>query len=203
MRHWAQRPRQHGCHLADDTFKRIFLMKMSEFRFKISLKFVPKGPINNIPALLKEMAWRRPGDKPLPEPVMVRLPTHICVTRPQWVNTLTTAQTDRSFVEDIFNYISVNDHFDILIHIWLKFVPKCSILNKLALVPNKPQAIAWTNIDQYARRHILPLGHNASNFYLFPWLMGSAVMLRCWHVMRVSHSVASLRQALVNRTTPK
>ena len=31
------------------------------------------------------MAWRRPGDKPLSEPMMVRLPTHICVTRPQWV----------------------------------------------------------------------------------------------------------------------
>ena len=31
------------------------------------------------------MAWRRPGDKPLSEPMMVILPTHICVTRPQWV----------------------------------------------------------------------------------------------------------------------
>ena len=34
------------------------------------------------------MAWRRPGDKPLSEPMMVRSPTHICVARPQWVNTL-------------------------------------------------------------------------------------------------------------------
>ena len=32
------------------------------------------------------MAWRRPGDKPLSEPMMVSLPMHICVTRPQWVN---------------------------------------------------------------------------------------------------------------------
>ena len=32
------------------------------------------------------MTWRRPGDKPLSEPMMVWLPTHICVTRPQWVN---------------------------------------------------------------------------------------------------------------------
>ena len=32
------------------------------------------------------MAWRRPGDKSLSELMMVRLPTHICVTRPQWVN---------------------------------------------------------------------------------------------------------------------
>ena len=34
------------------------------------------------------MAWRRPGDKPLPEQMMVCLPTHICVTRPQWVNSI-------------------------------------------------------------------------------------------------------------------
>ena len=32
------------------------------------------------------MAWCRPGNKPLSEPVMVRLPMHICVTRPQWAN---------------------------------------------------------------------------------------------------------------------
>ena len=43
----------------------------------ISLKFVPRGPINNIPTLLRVMAWRRPGDKPLSEPMMVRLTTHI------------------------------------------------------------------------------------------------------------------------------
>ena len=40
---------------------------------KISLKFVPKGPIDNIPALVQIMAWRRPGDKPFSEPMMVNL----------------------------------------------------------------------------------------------------------------------------------
>ena len=34
------------------------------------------------------MAWRRPGNKPLSGPMMVRLLMHICVTRPQWVNRL-------------------------------------------------------------------------------------------------------------------
>ena len=53
----------------------------------ISLKFVPKGAINNIPSLVQIKAWRRPGDKPLSEPMMVRLPTHIWFTRPQWVKT--------------------------------------------------------------------------------------------------------------------
>ena len=77
------RPRQNGRHFTDDTFKYIFLNENVIISAKISLKLVPKGPINNIPALVQRMAWRRPGDKPLSEPVMVRLPTHICVTRPQ------------------------------------------------------------------------------------------------------------------------
>ena len=80
------RSRQNGCHFADDTFKRIFLNENIKISIKISRKFVPKVPINNNPALVLIMAWRRPGDKPLSETMMVRLPTQICVTRPQWVN---------------------------------------------------------------------------------------------------------------------
>ena len=34
------------------------------------------------------MAWRRPGDKPLFEPMLAILPTQICVTRPQLVKVL-------------------------------------------------------------------------------------------------------------------
>ena len=36
--------------------------------------------------MVQIMAWRRPGDKPLSETMMVSSPTHTCVTRPQWVN---------------------------------------------------------------------------------------------------------------------
>ena len=79
------RPRQNGRHFADDIFKCIFLNENVCIPIKISLKFVPECPNNNIPALVQIMAWRRPGDKPLSEPMMVSLTTHICVTRPQWV----------------------------------------------------------------------------------------------------------------------
>ena len=51
----------------------------------VLLKFVPRGPINNIPALVQIMAWRRSGDKPLSEPMMVTFLTYMCLTRPQWV----------------------------------------------------------------------------------------------------------------------
>ena len=69
-------------------FKCIFLNENALISIKISLKFVPKGQINNIPALVQIMAWRRSGDKPSSEPWMEILLTHICVTRPQWVNSL-------------------------------------------------------------------------------------------------------------------
>ena len=79
------RPRQNDRRFAGDTFKRIFLTENVIISIKIPLKFVPKGQFNNIPALVQIMAWCRPGDKPLSESMMVRLPTYICVTRPQWV----------------------------------------------------------------------------------------------------------------------
>ena len=80
------RQRQNGRRFPDDTFKRISLNENVRLSVKISLKFVPKGPINSIPALVQIMAWRWSGDKPLSEAMMFSLLTHICVTRPQWVN---------------------------------------------------------------------------------------------------------------------
>ena len=80
------RPRQNGHHFADNIFKCIFFNENPWIALKISLKFVPKVRINNVPALVQIMAWRRPGDKPLSEPMMVSFLTHICITRPQWVN---------------------------------------------------------------------------------------------------------------------
>ena len=46
-----------------DNLKRIFLNENVWISISISLQFVPRGPINNIPALVQIMAWRRPGDK--------------------------------------------------------------------------------------------------------------------------------------------
>ena len=79
------RPRQNGRHFADDFLKRIFFNENVWISLKILLKFVTKVQINNIPALVPIMAWRRPGDKPVSEAMMDCLLTHICITRPQWV----------------------------------------------------------------------------------------------------------------------
>ena len=53
---------------------------------RISLEFVPKGPIDNYSALIQVMAWRWTGDKPLPEAMLLNSLTDICGTRGIWVN---------------------------------------------------------------------------------------------------------------------
>ena len=50
------RPRHNGRRFSDDTFKRIFLKENVWISIKIPLKFVPKGQVNNIPALVQIMA---------------------------------------------------------------------------------------------------------------------------------------------------
>ena len=77
------RLKQNDCHCLDDLFKHIFFNENVWILLKISLKFVPKVPINSIPVLVQVMAWRQPCDKPLSESMMVRLPMHIYVTQPQ------------------------------------------------------------------------------------------------------------------------
>ena len=72
------RLRQNVCHFPDDIFERIFLNENVSISLKISLKFVPKVRINYIPTFVQIMAWHWPHDKPLSEPMLVKLPMHIC-----------------------------------------------------------------------------------------------------------------------------
>ena len=68
------------------TFSNAFFwLKMLLLRLKFHWSLFWRGSINNIPTLVQIMAWRRPGDKLLSETMLVRSPTHVCVTRPQWV----------------------------------------------------------------------------------------------------------------------
>ena len=83
LTHW-----QDGCQFPDDIFKYIFLNENMWIPMEISLKFVLKGPINHISALVQIMAWCRPGDKPLSEPIVVSSLMYVCVTWLQWVKLL-------------------------------------------------------------------------------------------------------------------
>ena len=80
------RLKQNGRHFTDGVFKCIFLNKKFCIPIHISLNFVPnKVQFNNIQLLVQIMAWGQPGDKPLSEPMMFSILTHICIIRPQWV----------------------------------------------------------------------------------------------------------------------
>ena len=57
---------------ADDIFKCIFLNETYEITIRITLKFVHMSPIDNNPALVQVMGWRRTDDKLLPEPMLIK-----------------------------------------------------------------------------------------------------------------------------------
>ena len=58
--------------LADDIFKIIFLNENDRIQIQISLKIVPRSPMDSKPALVQVMAWHRTGTKPLPEPMLTQ-----------------------------------------------------------------------------------------------------------------------------------
>ena len=72
--------------LADDNFKCISCMKMIKIPIRISLKIVPTSLIDNEPALVQAMAWRRTGEKPLSEPMLTQF-TDAFGTSGRWVDT--------------------------------------------------------------------------------------------------------------------
>ena len=138
------RPRQNGRLFADDTFKCIFLNENIRISTKNSLKFVPKALINNMPALVLIMAWRRPGDKPLSEPMLVRSLTHICVTRPQWVKGFWSLETELYPIKLIVQ-------FDALLN--FKYGDFLYVTASLLLLFYK--ALTGTHNDKYCSLHHL------------------------------------------------
>ena len=89
LKHW-----QNGRHFADNILKWVFRNENIWISLRILLNFVSKVSVNSIPAMVQIMAWHRPGDKSLSEPMMVSLLMHICVTRPQWVKVVITGSKE-------------------------------------------------------------------------------------------------------------
>ena len=58
--------------LADDIFEYTFLNVNDRIPIQISLKFIPKSPIDNKPTLVQVMAWFRTGDKQLSEQMLTQ-----------------------------------------------------------------------------------------------------------------------------------
>ena len=132
------RPTQNPCHFIDDIFKCIFLNANIWIPIKISLKFVFKGPINNIPALVQIMAWHLVSAKPLSEPMVIILLMHICVTRPQWVNPWRSERYGCSF--KMYNFQAhFGDYLELSCEIALTNTPQYYTDDKSTLV----QMMVW------------------------------------------------------------
>ena len=58
--------------LAGSIFKCNFRNEKFWILIKLSLKFAPKGPIDNKAVLVQVMAWHQAGNKPLPEPMLTQ-----------------------------------------------------------------------------------------------------------------------------------
>ena len=167
------RPRQKGRQFPDDIFKCIFLTENVIISIKISLKFVPKGSMNNILTLLQIMAWRRPGDKPLSEPMMVRLSTHICVTRPQWVIALDTGLPPETGLESRPWYKWVSR---IIIEIFFRvYIPLGIISGKVMIIQMWQMSIlginnmnqAHSNVkkkNKSALKHLIYINHTPLSY---------------------------------------
>ena len=127
------RPRWNGHHFAD-IFKGIFLNENFWILNKILLKYVPKGLIYNIAALVQMMAWRRTGAKPLSEAMLV------CST-------------------DAYISLSLSEltHWDRVMHLGISKLTVIGSNN--GLLPGRRQAIIWTNVGILS---IGPLGKNFS-----------------------------------------
>ena len=135
--------------------------------------------INNIPALVQIMAWRRPGDKPLSEPMMVNLLTHICVTRPQWINRKHYGVSLRP----VCTYESVN--WIIIVIVWRRRVMACPLFGvKLyfkqwicycCLTQNKTSSLIWTNLNIFSCGTRLHSSLTSQAVALIPWTIEEKV----------------------------
>ena len=104
LTHWG---RNNRATIFQKTFWNEFSwMKMCEFRLKFHWSLFLGAPINNIPALVQIMAWRREGDKPLSETMMVSLLTHICYCEFIW-----------SDPQGKFKLLCLYHELDMIIHI--------------------------------------------------------------------------------------
>ena len=126
--------------------RRHFEMHFLEWNYiwisiNISLKFVSRGQISDIPTLVHIMAWRRPGDKPLSEPMKFSLLTRICVPWPQWVTHVIRPILNESLHIVLQNNNSFINPFWVTLYHYLK---KSLSVHKLLLKMNSlRKAFVW------------------------------------------------------------
>ena len=138
----------------------IFFDKNIQISIESLLKFVSKGPINNIRTLVQIMAWRQPGDKPMMRSLLTHngnMEYYIKCRDKLAANFLTTWHFQRHFG------IFFDKNIQISIENLLKFVSKGPINNIRTLV----QIMAWRQPgDKPMMRSLLT--HNGNMEYYIP-----------------------------------
>ena len=125
-------------HLADDIFKGISWMNIS---LGISLEFVPKARIINIQAFVQIMARRLPGHKPLSEPIMVNLLTHICIIHPQWVKYHIALRESIASEKDVWTgFVLLNK---VVLHMYLKIGIQLVRFCLIIIIDNIKKSLQW------------------------------------------------------------
>ena len=72
------------------TFSIVFTWMKMVVPIQVSLKYISMSPINSKLALVQVMAWRRAGDKPLPELMMTQLIHAYVRQKGRWVTGIDT-----------------------------------------------------------------------------------------------------------------
>ena len=99
---------------AENSFKYIFFNENFWISFVIIQKFIPNSQVDNRAALVQVLACCQTGNKPLPEPMLLRISLSLTlydIDRPQWVNHLPTWKEKQ---------ISLNILYDFDAFMWLE-----------------------------------------------------------------------------------
>ena len=75
---------------ADEILKCFFINEKYHIFIQISLRFIPKGPINNMPSMVQIMPWRHSDDNQLSDDSVVYWYIYIWNTQPWRIHTLWT-----------------------------------------------------------------------------------------------------------------
>ena len=59
--------------ISQTTVSNAFSLMRNLYLIQVSIKFAPKGPVDNTPVLVQVMAWRPKRDKPLSKPMVTDL----------------------------------------------------------------------------------------------------------------------------------
>ena len=172
LTHWG---RDKMAAISQTMFSNAFSWMKMWISLQSSLKFVPKGLINNIPSLVQIMAWRQPGDKPLSEPMMVSLLTHICVTRPQWVKHCNRSKAINRINVDLIVDVVVQ-HWDAGAKAWVKYKTSAECVH------------LEDNIKKWMKYFTLKVTFAYTIGYSVPWYM---YMSGCVHKLQ-ENNITSL-----------